>query len=130
MVSPMRLTQKLGIKEGMRLFIRDAPDGYLDLLAPLPAGAGFVSEEQAEAAFLQLFIRDLGHLESLSPVMLELCGENSLLWISYPKVNLRSAHGLSRDIVQTKLRKIGWRAVTVVAVDGIWPALRIKRIER
>lgn len=63
----MRLAQKLGIKEGMRLLVRDAPDRYAYLLAPLPAGAEVVFEEQADAAFLQIFLRDLGELGVTTP---------------------------------------------------------------
>lgn len=113
----------------MRLLVQDAPEGYSDLLAPLPVGAEVISKEQAEAAFLQLFLRDLGDLESLTPDVLKVCGKNSLLWITYPKVSVRSAHGLSRNIVREALRKIGWRAVTIVAVDSTCAALRFRPIK-
>lgn len=125
----MRLAQKLGIKEGMRLAIHGAPEGYAALLAPLPAGAEFISETPPEAAFLQIFVHDLAGLESLPPDLLQACGKDSLLWVTYPKVAPRSAHGLSRDIVRGEMRQRGWRAVMIVAIDGVWAALRFKRVE-
>ncbi len=128
-MSPMRLAQKLGIKEGMRLLVSGEPDGYSDLLAPLPAGTEVVSVEQGEIAFRQLFLRNVNDLESLTPEMLKVCHKNGLLWITYPKVSSGLAPGLSRDLVRETLRKIGWKAVTIVAVDGTWAALRFKPIE-
>ena len=125
-MSSMRLAQKLGIKEGMRLLVSGAPEGYFDLLAPLPAGAEIVLEEQGEVAFAQLFLRTLHDLELLTPEKLKVCGKNCLLWVTYPKVSSHLAAGLSRDVVREALRKIGWRAVTIVAVDSTWAALRFR----
>jgi hypothetical protein len=48
------LAKKLGIMEGARLFLVNAPDDYLDLGAPLPAGVRF---DPAPDAGTELVIR-------------------------------------------------------------------------
>lgn len=122
----MRLAQKLGIKQGMRLLIRDAPPGYVDLLAPLPDEVEVISGGVERVVFLQLFLRNVHELEMLTPKELAMCSDDGLLWITYQKQSSGAASGLSRDLIREGLRRLGWRAVTIVAVDDTWSALRFR----
>lgn len=125
-MSQTQLVQKLGIKKGMRLLMHDAPEGYIELLTPLPEGAEVVTAGSGELAFLQLFLRNVHELELLTPERLARCGDKGLLWITYPKQSSGLKSGLSRDLIRETLQRMGWRAVTIVAVDNTWAALRFR----
>ena len=123
----MKLAQKLGIKKGMRVLVDNAPEGYIELLKPLPKGAVVVTTGSGELAFLQLFLRNLQEPELLTPERPAASGKG-LLWITYPKQSSGSESGLSRDVIRESLLRIGWRAVAIVAVDDTWAALRFRPI--
>lgn len=128
-MSKTRLVEKLGMKPGMRLLIKGAFEGYVNLLAPLPEGTEFTSAGSGELAFVQLFLLTVQELEALTLGDLAGCGHNGLLWITYPKKSSGLAPGLSRDLIRETLKRMGWRAVTIVAVDDTWAALRFRPIE-
>lgn len=127
-MSQRRLVQKLGIKQGMRLLVQDAPPGYVDLLAPLPDEVEVISGGVERVVFLQLFLRNVHELEVLTPKELAMCGDDRLLWITYQKQSSGAASGLSRDLIRKSLKRLGWRAVTIVAVDVTWAALRFRAL--
>ncbi len=88
----------------MRLLIKGAFEGYIDLLAPLPDGTEFTSAGSGELPFVQLFLRNVLELEALTPDDLAKCGHNGLLWITYPKQSSALTSGLSRDLLREPYR--------------------------
>jgi hypothetical protein len=50
------LAKKLGVKEGSSVVALDAPDGYRDLLAPLPDGVAFAFRVTASTDVVHLFV--------------------------------------------------------------------------
>jgi hypothetical protein len=122
------LAKKLGIKPNMRLRVIAAPDRYLRMLAPLPAGARIASAEDGPFAFVQMFVTDAVDLSMLAQESLPNAEDNALVWIAYPKTSSRFASDLSRDKVRAKLSTLGWRAVAIVAIDEVWSALRFRPV--
>ena len=120
------LAKKLGIKPHMRMRIVAAPERYIESLAPFPNGAGISSLQDEPFAFVQLFVTTAAALISSAPMLLRDAGEKTLVWVAYPKLGSKLAGELSRDKVRAILSDIGWRAVSIVAIDEVWSALRFR----
>lgn len=120
------LARKLHIKEGVKACIVNAPPGYVELLAPLPEGASVTGNTNAPYAFMQFFASQRSEIVKSLPAILKRAGENAFVWIAYPK----TASGVSTDLNRDKVREIvaqfGWHTVSIISVDPVWAALRIR----
>jgi hypothetical protein len=124
------LARKLQIRSGARLLVINAPEGYLDVLSPLPAGASVEASGDGPFDVVQLFARTRKDLEAGIAQAMTTAGEDGILWVSYPKLASASAADLSRQAVWDALAGTGWEPVTQVAVDETWSALRIRPSEK
>jgi hypothetical protein len=120
------LARKLQIRSGSRTLVINPPDGYLDVLSPLPAGASLAASGDGPFDVVQLFARNRSELDAAIGQAIATAGEDGILWVSYPKLASGSASDLSRQAVWDALVGTGWEPVTQVAVDDTWSALRIR----
>jgi hypothetical protein len=124
------LARKLLIRSGARALVINPPDGYLDLLSPLPAGASVAASGDGPFEVVQLFARTRRDLDAGIAQAMNTAGSDGILWVSYPKLSSTSASDLSRQGIWDALNGTGWEPVTQVAVDETWSALRIRPSER
>ncbi len=117
------LIDKLGIKPGYRLALVQAPDGYEDLLGPLPAGVAH-GEAQGSLDFIQVFVSSRAELESQFPRLKAALAANGLLWVSWPKRAARMKTDLDENIVREIGLAHGLVDVKVIAVDATWSGLK------
>jgi len=114
---------KLGLKPGLRVCLRDAPDDYWDLCA---FDAASVTTASARATF------DFGHVFATSRAALARALKSTAgkleaggsLWISWPK----KSSGVTTDLTEDTLRELalplGLVDVKVCAVTGAWSGLK------
>ena len=124
------LSRKLLIRSGARALVINPPEGYLDLLSPLPPGASVAASGDGPFEVVQLFARTRGELDAGIAQAMSTAGPDGVLWVSYPKLTSASASDLSRQAVWDALNGTGWEPVTQVAVDETWSALRIRPSEK
>jgi len=146
--SPRSLVQKLGIKEGDKILLVQAPDGYGKILGPLPEVSSSSSASPAETKalakkplskkvpfdFIQAFFRDEAELLALFPVLKGILASDGMLWISWPKgksikpPKSGSSGGIPKPFNETRAREIGLAGglvdVKVCAVDETWSGLK------
>ena len=63
------LLKKLGAREGSRMAVIDAPNGFAESLSPLPLGATLKKRGNAEADVIVWFIMSSDELGSLGAAM-------------------------------------------------------------
>ena len=124
-----RFAKKLGIRSGMGALIVGAPAGYRDLLAPLPDGVTVSDVMDDSFSFVQLFAIWKAELRIAAQSVLPHVVDGSLVWITYPKKTSGIASDLSREAVREAMGEIGWEAVSIIAIDEVWSALRFRRAE-
>jgi hypothetical protein len=118
------LSRKLQVKPGQKVLAVNAPPGYAQSLE----GASVVSRgDPAKADHVHVFVRDTRDLARLGPRAVSGAQAGAVVWIAYPKRTSEVATDLTRDR--------GWEAVTgdidavsQVAVDDTWSALRFKPV--
>jgi predicted transport protein len=126
-VSP--LASKLRLKEGQRLAIMNAPDGYPEMLAPLPAGVSLSDAGTADCDQVHLFVRDSKELARLWPGAVAALKPDGALWAGFPKKSSGMETDLSRDEGWSAAFDTGWQGVGLISVDDTWTMMRLKRRE-
>ena len=120
------LPKKLGIKEGARLLLLDAPPGLLPDLPPgvevtdrtdglADGGVDVVVTFCAERAELERLIEPLGRL--IFPA--------GGLWVAWPKRASGVATDITEDVVREVALPLGLVDNKVCAIDETWSGLRV-----
>jgi hypothetical protein len=121
-----RLAKKLGLNPGMRALIIAPPPGYLKLLTRVSDGLTVTSRAGGVYPYVQIFATRLSEIHRFSQRLSKHAAPNALVWISYRKKTSKLAGNLSRDVIREAMSSAGWRAVSIVAIDEDWSALRFR----
>ena len=117
------LAKKLGIKEGHRLTLVEAPPEWAvpDLPANVEVGAGL----QEPADVVIAFHREAAELSSRIEALGQAIHPNGMVWIAWP----RKAGGHDSDITENGIRDVvlplGLVDVKVAALDDDWSGLKV-----
>jgi hypothetical protein len=118
------LAKKLGIKEGFRIALVNAPKDFESELGELPGNVQFIRRPAKSLDIILFFVltertltRDFAKLAArLTP--------NGMLWIAWPK----KSSGVATDLSEQRVQRIGLEAglvdVKVCAIDETWSGLK------
>jgi hypothetical protein len=76
--------------------------------------------------FVQVFATCLSEIRRFARRLSKHAAPNALVWISYPKKTSKLKGNLSRDVIREAMNGTGWRAVSIVAINEVWSALRFR----
>jgi hypothetical protein len=111
------LPQKLGIKDGARVRLRGAPQGFARWIGIQPRARG-------EADVIVLFTRSAGELAREFPRLRRSLHPAGGLWVAWPK----KASGVPTDLTEGAVRQLGLSEGLVdnkvCAIDDTWSGLR------
>lgn len=119
------LARKLGLKEGMSVHVANAPAGYRDWLAPLPAGLRWLPGLSAEAALVHLFMHERQALAEALSRCREQLGTEAVVWASWPKKSAKVPTDITEDTVRELALPLGYVDVKVCAVSEVWSGLKL-----
>lgn len=121
------LSDKLGIKPGMRVAVVRGPADLPSWLAPLPASVRLVRSGRARVECMLLFVTARSELARGIRQTLERIADGGMCWICWPK----KTSGLATDVTENVLREVvlptGWVDVKVCAVSDTWSGLKFLR---
>jgi hypothetical protein len=121
--------ERLLIKPATRVRVLGEEPGSADRLGPLPAGSTFGDAGPADAVVL--FARSSGAVRRHLPEAALAAGPDGLLWLAYPKGTSGVTTDLGRDTLTALTDPIaGLTGVTLVSIDEIWSAMRLRPSER
>jgi hypothetical protein len=115
-VSAAPLGKKLGVKPGKKAVVLAAPEGY--------EGRVEGASTKGRGDVVLAFAHDSKALAKVAPRAMAALNERALLWIAYPKKTSGIPTDLTRDVGWTVMARAGWQAVSVVAIDEAWSAVR------
>lgn len=117
------LVDKLGIKPGLRVYVRQAPS-YVDELLD---GATYTTRLPKQADVILSFHVQRRTLERRLPTLTEHLVGNGMIWVCWPK----RASGVPTDLTEDVVRELGLAGglvdVKVCAVDDTWSGLKLVR---
>ncbi|HST79630.1 MAG TPA: DUF3052 domain-containing protein [Verrucomicrobiae bacterium] len=118
------LVQKIGIKPGHRIILRNHPPSFLKDLGPMPDGAEHTEELTGKANVIVCFTDRKAELQKKFRQLAGKLVPDGMLWISWPK----KASGMPTDLTEDVVREVGLDCglvdVKVCAIDNTWSGLK------
>jgi hypothetical protein len=119
------LAVKLGIREGARVFLVDAPEDYSKLVAPLPEGVEFVRRLTIDTDLVHIFAKERTRLSTELESTLARMRPDCVIWVSWPKKASKVLTDITEDTVRAVALPMGLVDVKVCAVDETWSGLKL-----
>jgi hypothetical protein len=94
------LARKLGIKEGSRVHVTGAPDGFTEMLVPLPGGVEFVGRASSGLDVAIVFAMREQDLRKRFASLARKLDPAGRLWVAWPKKAAKTDTDLGFDDVQ------------------------------
>ena len=121
------LAKKLGLREGDRVALVGAPDGFEALLESLPSGVTLLSRATAALDAIVFFVTRRADVERRHRALASRLTPAGMLWLAWPK----RASGVPTDVTEDVLRAVilpsGMVDTKVCAIDETWSGLRFVR---
>lgn len=119
------LARKLGIKEGSRVLVLGAPEGYESMLAPLPPGVTFVTQATRDVDLAQVFVTRRAELEQQLAALRRQLRVDAAVWVSWPKKSAKVPTDVTEDTIRTVALPLGFVDIKVCAVSDVWSGLKV-----
>jgi hypothetical protein len=118
------LPKKLGIKQGSRVALVNAPKDFHSELGELPDGVKFLKPSTKSLDLILFFVLSERVLASDFAKLADRLTANGMIWIAWPK----KSSGVTTDLSEERVRRIGLDAglvdVKICAVDETWSGLK------
>jgi hypothetical protein len=125
-MSEKTIAQKLGLKPGKKLLVRQPPDGFAELIGALPPGSEWAVDGAGSCPLILMFARDNAALVKGLTVCKRQLEPGGALWIAYIKGASIMKTDINRDSIREYVNSVGLDTVSQIALDGDWSALRLK----
>ena len=119
------LVQKLGIKPGFKIAIRNPPNDYDALVSPLPEGVRLLRRLTTDLDLIHLFTRSRAELARSLPDLMQRIQPAGMIWVSWPKKASKVPTDVTEDVVRAEALPLGLVDVKVCAVDQVWSGLKL-----
>ena len=118
------LAKKLGIKEGSRIALVNAPKDLQSELGELPDGVKFLKSSTKSLDLILCFVLSERILARDFAKLADRLTANGMIWIAWPK----KSSGVATDLTFERVQRIGLDAglvdVKICAVDETWSGLK------
>ena len=118
------LVKKLGLTEGLVIFVSDPPSAYFDWISPLPKGLNVKQKLAGELDFIHLFVRQATVFQKEFLKTKKHLKKTGMLWVSWPKKSSKVPTDLDENIIRDFGLLQGLVDVKVCAVDETWSGLK------
>src|SRR5215216_213095 len=118
------LAKKLGIKEGSRIALVNAPKDFQSELGELPDEVKFLKPSTKSLDLILFFVLSERALAKDFAKLADRLTANGMIWIAWPKKSSGVATDLSFDRVQRIGLDAGLVDVKICAVDETWSGLK------
>lgn len=118
------LAKKLGIKQGSKVLLADAPSDYLRLVAPLPDDVRF-DAQVAEADVIHVFSTERAVLRRALARYRRNLKPAAAIWVSWPKKAANVQTDITEDTIRQVALPLGFVDVKVCAIDHVWSGLKL-----
>lgn len=118
------LVKKLGLTEGLVIFVEGPPPDYFDWISPLPKRISVKQKLAGELDFIHLFVDRVTAFEREFLKTKKHLKKNGMLWVSWPKKSSKVPTDLDENIIREFGLLQGLVDVKVCAVDETWSGLK------
>jgi hypothetical protein len=119
------LAGKLGLKASSRVLLVGAPEGFTQLLEPLPDGIEFERSAGPQTDIALVFVTQREELEKHLDALRRKLRPDAALWISWPKKSSRVPTTITEDVIREFALPLGFVDIKVCAVSAVWSGLKL-----
>lgn len=119
------LVKKLGIKPGFRLYAKNPPENYGNLIAPLPEKVQIFRRLTNDMDMIHFFTTSRVELANNIETFMGHIKQDGMIWISWPKKSAKVPTDVTEDVIREIVLPLGLVDVKVCAVDAIWSGLKL-----
>jgi hypothetical protein len=119
------LAEKLGVKRGDRVLVRNAPDGYPAALGM--TGVVMAGPRARELDVIVYFTESAAKLERALPGAIDALRPAGMLWVAWPKKSSGVETDLTEDVIRRLALDAGVVDVKVCAISDVWSGLMLVR---
>jgi hypothetical protein len=119
------LPRKLGMKEGARVAVLDAPEDFTDTLGPLPDGVTVRERLRGPLDVIVFFTERRADLERRIDRLKAALDPAGRLWIAWPKRASKVETDMTEDVVRDIALPLGLVDNKVAAIDETWSGLQL-----
>ena len=119
------LAKKLGIREGARIYVENAPRDYRKLVAPLPHDVVISQRFGKDIDLAHMFVTEKKRLEAALRGWRGKLRDDAVIWLSWPKKSAGVATDITEDTIREVALPLGLVDVKVCAVDEVWSGLKL-----
>jgi hypothetical protein len=120
------LVKKMKLRPGQRAALIHAPEGYVEMLRPLPAGVDLAEQLAGTFDWVQVFVKDQAELDRLLPHVIEALKPASLLWLAFPKGTSKIQTDLTRDVGWDAVQSADLKWINLISIDATWSAFALR----
>ena len=118
------LLKKLGIKEGARVSLVNAPQDFPPELGTLPEGAKFLSASHKKLDLILVFVKSRAELSKSLDQLRPKLSQSGMLWVAWPK----KSSGVETDLSFTEVQEAGLATgivdTKICAINDVWSGLK------
>jgi hypothetical protein len=119
------LVKKLGITAGTELYLGSPPEGYLELIAPLPDGVKISARLSKNTDIVHIFTARKADLAGALQSYRGKIKPAGVVWVSWPKKASKVPTDITEDTVREVALPLGFVDVKVCAVTEVWSGLKL-----
>jgi hypothetical protein len=125
-MSAEAILKKLRLDKATTCLIVNAPKEYIAILDGIVYDTKSVKKKEGTYDFVQVFASTQSELEKLVQSVGKSGSYDCVFWACYPKGSGKIKSDIKRETVWIAFDLIGLQAVTQVAIDETWSALRAR----
>ena len=119
------LVKKLGIKENFKIYVKNPPPNYLELISPIPDKVTRLSRLSTEIDMIHFFTKSKAELAANIENYASRIKQNGMIWVSWPKKASKVPTDVTEDVIRDAILPLGLVDVKVCAVDQVWSGLKL-----
>jgi len=119
------LAKKLGFREGSRVFVSGAPDGYAELVQPLPPGLVFERMAGRRTDIAHIFVTKRATLDARLQALRRTLKPDAFVWVSWPKKSSKVPTTVTEETIRELALPLGFVDIKVCAVSETWSGLKL-----
>jgi hypothetical protein len=121
-----KVAKNLRLENAKKILVINAPKEYTEFIGNMTYDTDFQSENEKSYDFVQVFAKAQSELENLVVQVKDAGKYDCVFWACYPKGGGSIKSDIKRDTVWKAFDLIGLEAVSQVAIDETWSALRAR----
>jgi hypothetical protein len=118
------LAKKLGMKEGSKVRLINAPAHYFNLFTDLPK-IEIIDDKKQPKDLIHFFAGDSKQLNELLPKLRDEINSGGMIWVSWPKKSAKVTTDVSENMIREIALANGLVDIKVCAVDETWSGLKL-----